>query len=697
MPDFSRDPVEIPTGGIKVVALQEGTSNASAEKDYVWLTAVGIYEQVTLGTASTAGTNYAATSTTATQEQKATAQQIANNITATYNEKQYEVKAVKNGDNWEYQLVSETEENITSEVSVAVSISNSVATVTVSVGETAATASTSNSAVITEDNIEAVVAQGAAKTFAEIDSKEELLAFRDAWNEGKIAGGTFKLTSNIDLSSEEWLPIGNWQYPFNGVFDGQNYTISGMRKSTATDKDVYATGDTIGYGQVFGFVGIAGDGDVTVKNVHFTNVNIALSAAGKNVGTVIGYAPSNDKFKSNKDGNNWSAKWANNDTVGTDSVTIENVSTQGTLVCASHGAGIIAKMYGSGKLTIKNCINDVDVEAKGGSASGMVAIQNTVTLDVEITGCTNKGNIVGYGGYTAGIFNSSVTNSNNVVKNCVNEGSINGNSGNAAGLICTGNGNIEIQNLENKGNVTGDGAYVGGILSGSGNETITIKTGFLKNSGNVSGTKLAGGITGRITQPMSIEQNVEFENKGNVTVSTVGTVESNINHPYGAGAIFAYLGSNNSFESVTFKNNGTITAPEGSHTGLVAAAISNGYYTFENCSYINTGSIANLNSNHADSNLSHRSHKCSIGFNAVEKGIFGFVPKDTGDITFGEDTGTQRALFTDEMTLFVFNMNDENWSNDKLQIEIDGYTYEITREQREEYWYIYSLSKVVNQ
>ena len=93
---------------------------------------------------------------------------------------------------------------------------------------------------MTYEELVDATSSGAAKSFAEIGSKEEFLAFRDAWNGGRIAeGGTFKLTSDIDLSDDDWIPIGaltvivyslahtepSITKAFKGTFDGNNHTV----------------------------------------------------------------------------------------------------------------------------------------------------------------------------------------------------------------------------------------------------------------------------------------------------------------------------------------------------------------------------------------------------------------------------------------------------------------------------------------
>ena len=139
MPDFSRDPVEIPEEGKLVVALQDGTDKDD-DKDYVWLTAVGIYEQVTVSDSKDeAKNNFAATSTTASEEQKTAAQQIANNITFSDGGEDYKVTATTtdNGATWTYEV--KTEAGATTTAFTAVESGNTVAVTDVSTSQTVET------------------------------------------------------------------------------------------------------------------------------------------------------------------------------------------------------------------------------------------------------------------------------------------------------------------------------------------------------------------------------------------------------------------------------------------------------------------------------------------------------------------------------------------------------------------------------
>lgn len=107
-----------------------------------------------------------------------------------------------------------------------------------------------------------------------IGTVAELKAFKDAVNVSgnSYSGKTIKLTADIDLKGEAWEPIGQAggngvKTYFQGVFDGQGYTIKNMTikpKATYGEGANYATG-------FFGFVDA---GDAVIKNVTFDNATI---------------------------------------------------------------------------------------------------------------------------------------------------------------------------------------------------------------------------------------------------------------------------------------------------------------------------------------------------------------------------------------------------------------------------------------
>ena len=103
-----------------------------------------------------------------------------------------------------------------------------------------------------------------------IGTVAELKAFKDAVNVSgnSYSGKTIKLTADIDLKGEAWEPIGQagGNY-FQGVFDGQGYTIKNM-----TIKPNATYGEGANYAT--GFFGFVDAGDAVIKNVTFDNATI---------------------------------------------------------------------------------------------------------------------------------------------------------------------------------------------------------------------------------------------------------------------------------------------------------------------------------------------------------------------------------------------------------------------------------------
>ncbi|MGN0831572.1 MAG: hypothetical protein ACI4NI_09820 [Candidatus Ornithospirochaeta sp.] len=114
-----------------------------------------------------------------------------------------------------------------------------------------------------------------------INTKEDLILFRDLVNEVgmNFSGKTVKLANNIDLADVDWKPIGQTEKTtFQGVFDGQGYTISNM---TVNNSDTSANCSS-GF---FGWIEDHGVG-IVIKNTKFDNAHVE---GNHNVGVVAGY------------------------------------------------------------------------------------------------------------------------------------------------------------------------------------------------------------------------------------------------------------------------------------------------------------------------------------------------------------------------------------------------------------------------
>ncbi len=72
--------------------------------------------------------------------------------------------------------------------------------------------------------------------------------------------------ADIQLSSDEWVPIGTWDNPFTGTFNGNGFEIAGF---TMTDPDA----------EIIGLFGVA-------QNAHIYNVILRdcdIASAGRNI------------------------------------------------------------------------------------------------------------------------------------------------------------------------------------------------------------------------------------------------------------------------------------------------------------------------------------------------------------------------------------------------------------------------------
>ena len=116
-----------------------------------------------------------------------------------------------------------------------------------------------------------------------ISNANELVYFAKSVNvEGNnYAGKTVKLTANIDLAGKNWIPVGQTgATQFQGIFDGQNYTIKNMTVNYTGTSSNYACG-------LFGWLELHNGSPIVIQNVKFENANVT---GIKYTGVVAGYA-----------------------------------------------------------------------------------------------------------------------------------------------------------------------------------------------------------------------------------------------------------------------------------------------------------------------------------------------------------------------------------------------------------------------
>ena len=215
-------------------------------------------------------------------------------------------------------------------------------------------------------------------------------------------------------SGAGWVPIGDDTNQFQGSFDGNRHTITGL---FIYDTDLVYTG-------LFGYI-VTG----TITNLGVTNVDII---GGSYVGGVAGYVEGG---------------------------TISNCFVTG----AVSGGYYVGGVAGVDDGTVENCYNTGAVT--GSNSVGGVVGYDTVISTVE--NCYNTGpvTITGLGGYNVGGvvgYNDKAT-----VENCYNTGSVTltGGGDYVGGVVGRNEGGM-VENCYNTGAVSllGSGFYAGGVV-----------------------------------------------------------------------------------------------------------------------------------------------------------------------------------------------------------------------------------------
>ena len=321
--------------------------------------------------------------------------------------------------------------------------------------------------------------------------------------EHKGTGEYFKMTNDIDFGGTAESPVqlpaigkdGNAQitkiaYGFDGTFDGDGHTISGIYH---TENGNNAEGK---YNALFGCI----DKNGVVKNIifsennHITGYNYVGSIASLNMGT------------------------------------IENCTNNADITASNFAAGGICGFMVNGNGTVRDCHNHGNIKAMtyasgicGGSQSG----KSITTYSYLIEGCTNSGNLSTSNSLgSAGIAGSY----SGAVKNCTNSGNADDTKGTSkskqytAGIVSCASFAVDIDGCTNSGSISGV-KNVGGILGNvmKGDEvTTTIKN--CTNNGTVSGQDLyVAGIVGNSARANGLVSVESCTNNGEVT--STGTTE----------------------------------------------------------------------------------------------------------------------------------------------------------------------------
>lgn len=303
------------------------------------------------------------------------------------------------------------------------------------------------------------------------------------------SGVYFKLMSDIDLTdwieenspNQGWQPIGVSSSKFQGIFDGNNHTISNLNidrpSSSAVGLFGYADGATFN-NIVIVETTITGNGDVgavcgNASSSTFSNckVTATINAKGNTVGGIAGSA--SGTFNNNKVTN----------------TTINGIDNVGGIVGYTQNSTFTS--------------NDVSATIEGkNSIGGILGYSNShCSLDNNIAKCSIVGND-NVGGLIGQSFDDAWERVVLSLKKCAFYGTIKAHSsiGGIVGRYSLSRGDkplsFEISNCYSVSDIQATGDDIGGILGCNDNYDIQNTISNSYHSGNILGNKNVGGIAG---------------------------------------------------------------------------------------------------------------------------------------------------------------------------------------------------------
>ena len=251
----------------------------------------------------------------------------------------------------------------------------------------------------------------------EIYTLKGLKEFRDAVNEGNMfAGKSIKLTADVDLKGEDWIPIGNSTYSFNGSFDGQGHRISNLivNGSGKSNQGLFGMTQneeiknlTIENAKVVGRlnVGVVVGTPYTSK---YTNINVIGHVEVEGMAYVGGVG-----------GKNAYANWTDI-TVNVDETSYVRANSIEDGKAYRTYVGGVCGFNGEGGHTFENITSNIDVTGTTIDVGGLFGIAHygnnfkncSSSGDVEITNAENAADAEEIGGIAGVWHNQDGTNVN---------------------------------------------------------------------------------------------------------------------------------------------------------------------------------------------------------------------------------------------------------------------------------------------
>jgi hypothetical protein len=177
-------------------------------------------------------------------------------------------------------------------------------------------------------------------------------------NKNAFAGKTIKLGADIDLANAAWTPIGQTgATTFNGVFDGQNHTVSNLKIDSESQTGAnYSSG-------LFGWIETHTEGQGILKNIKIDGADVK---GHHNCGALVGYITENYAIVENCHVTN-----------ATISCTKANADADGDKAGALIGNATVAT-------TIKDCTATDSTVSSGRDAGQLIGAGK----EKNVTGCS---------------------------------------------------------------------------------------------------------------------------------------------------------------------------------------------------------------------------------------------------------------------------------------------------------------------
>jgi len=354
----------------------------------------------------------------------------------------------------------------------------------------------------------------------------------------------YKLKNDIDLAEwGNWTPIGSYENPFTGTFDGDEYSVKNIYVRIDQSANVYAG--------LFGYISGA-----EIKNLEMSNGTVwgrSASYYSCNAGSIVGYMHAS--------------------TIDNCYSTVNVSAYSNSLNCSVYAGGIVGYAGNSSPAsTIKGCSNtgsiyayaplSVDVGGIVGRASGSSNSRLVLISDFNNKGSVKADSSTYYAGNTKWLSAGGIVGDASycAVSNCQNNGIID------SLFLSTGDPSSIVNSCVSS---------AGGIIGKLARSTISQ----CFNKGTITASTLshtsscAGGIAGYVDTTCQIN---DCYNKGYITAPVTTSSDSY------AGGIAGYTNIKNTIVNSCYNTGSIVRSPSVTSGYFNAAGGIIGYLDFEN-------------------------------------------------------------------------------------------------------------------